>query len=670
MPLASPRRSLCRRAFPAIIPALLIAALAIGCGVWGNPSKKAASAQQPACTGGAVFPFNPRPLVKMLPWPTDLLTVPDPTSRTGIRLSMGEHNPPLVDTILRNNKYLLDALNVADGFSTTSSGIYFPVYGDLNDKLLPTLAQSTDAGSPIQLITNSPGSADNGKRILFWSYWKRDIRHIEIRPVFPLEPKTQYVVVIPRDGLKDWGGDSICPASDFDYMKSPVQDFAKDFNGELEPARLQYQQIFEFLESDVVGITRSNVALAFSFTTGSVIDDMVDVETYLKARADAFPPYPKSMTLDPPPGGQPAVDLVVDGYFDSPNFRGPDNTFNIDPVTHRPTPILPDEEIEFLMTIPKEGQYKQPFPVILFSHGVNASKEGLYGISEQMGELGCAVISIDDVLHGSRAKPGSGMNGLEFFDPFKPVVLRDNVRQSVADNLQLMEVVRRLKDLDVYPYDPETGISGDGIPDLDTDHILFWGHSLGALLSTLWLAVSPDIQAGVQVCGGGGYTDIVEYNTRVKDVINIINLFTPFEFPESLEVFLELANVVIEPANGYNFILHVTQDPLPIAGFAKDTLLLEDIGDDTVANETTEALARYGGFPQVRPVVYPANGLDVVDTPIEGYGFRQFNIADHNFYWKDTAYGEQARTMVNVFIRTKLETGSGRIVDPTDSSQW
>jgi len=651
-----------------LVLGLIVALAAVaGCDSWGDATPSA-DQEECGCQGSVTLPFNPRPLINLIPWPNDLLTTPDPLSRTGLRLNFMGKNPPLVEEILEKTPFMRIPASALDGFAPTGD-IVFAVEGDLNHETLPGLGQSGTPVSPIQVIADSPGTPEHGERHPFFSEWLHEEKHVRLMPMVPLAPKTHYVVAIVG-GLTDWEGGPVCPSEDFQYMKSREMDPDRAFFRELEPARLHYQEIFAFLESEAIGIPREQVILAFDFTTCSVADDLVYIQDYLSFRAEFLPPVPKTLEIEEAPGGQPSVAFRIKGTFDSPNFQGIDGSFHRNPDTDLPEPLLPDAELEFVMTMPTEGEYEQPFPVAVYLHGANNRKEGMYAMTDHMAEQGFATAGIDFVLHGSRARGEIIYSSLDFFFPANPLKMRDNIRQSIADVLQFVLFLRNLESLDVYPWNPDTGEAGDGIADLDVEHIISSGHSMGAMFSPLLLAVSPHVEAGVLVAGGGGYTDVALNTSLVQELISVINIVGEFEINLTVKMIVEIAKLYLDCADPCNYIGLVTEDPHPFVGETKDLLLMDGIGDPIMPNVSTDKLAFHGSLPLVEPYVYRAAGLEVVPTPVERFALRQFDAADHEFYFGgDPIVKEQARTMVAVFLRTKVETGTGLIVDPEDPSE-
>src|SRR5262249_48900476 len=81
----------------------------------------------------------------------------------------------------------------------------------------------------------------------------------------------------------------------------------------------------------------------------------------------------------------------------------------------------------------------------------------------------------------------------------RPSILlsRDGLRQTVADLMQLVRVIEVGMDL-----------NGDRIRDLDPSRISYLGGSLGGIYGTVFLAVEPDVHAGVPVVPGGSYVEL------------------------------------------------------------------------------------------------------------------------------------------------------------------
>jgi Calx-beta domain len=95
--------------------------------------------------------------------------------------------------------------------------------------------------------------------------------------------------------------------------------------------------------------------------------------------------------------------------------------------------------------------------------------------------------SVDQLGNGDF---GGGFGGRISLNPM--ISIRDSHRQTAADWMQLVRVI-------------QTGIDveEDGVPDLDPSRIYYFGNSLGGLMGPLFMAVEPDVHAGVLNAFGG-----------------------------------------------------------------------------------------------------------------------------------------------------------------------
>ena len=646
---------------------LLVLFLGVSCRGWGGSSAGTSpTSDEDVCTGSTVMAFDPRPSVRFLPWPTDLLTVADAGSHTGKRVHVEPPYPPIVSDVLKGVEFVRDSLGATDGFSTTER-IFAPVGGDLATESLPDLASSSDPASSVQVIVTDETSPHYGERATCFVRFRSELKHLVIEPMLPLDEATRYTVVVTADA-RGTDGAPVCSSEEFRYLKRTEPDPTIKYYDDLEPVREAYQAVFERLEALPSPIPRQRAAVAFEFTTADATTDMVRVSQYILDRAGLFPPEAVDFAVNAPGDGN--LNAVVTGTFPSPNFRDDDGVFLYDPTWQTPYSIH-DELLEFLLLLPepRDGAAAQPFPVVLCLHGINSSKEMCYGLSDQLRRRGFALIAIDFVDHGSRGADEGSQDGFKFIDFTHPLVMRDNIRQTVADELQTVQFLKTLSDLDVYPYDADTGTAGDGIPDLDLSHIFLFGHSLGGILSPMLLALSPDLNAAVASPPAGAWTDIAMYSYYADVAESVLGVLIGLQgFPEPLRIMLDLAGIVLEPASNVNYIRHVTLDPLPIAGGAKDFLFQEAIGDQTLPNESTDILAFDGGFPLADPYVQPAAGLTVEPTPVAHFGMMQYAHGGHGFYWGG-ADRDLARLQAEVFWATYLHDGVGTIIDPNDPTQ-
>ncbi len=167
------------------------------------------------------------------------------------------------------------------------------------------------------------------------------------------------------------------------------------------------------------------------------------------------------------------------------------------------------------------------WPVMLFSHGITSTKETMLAFAGAMAEAGVAVVSIDHLLHGSRAAELSLTNGLvlpisasdvadtpvgpmagqatAYLNLASLLTARDNLRQSVLDFLAL-----RLSLNKAYNALPM-------VADLNPLDVSYAGHSMGGITGITFTAsantpvlppevsLNPyEIQASSFLAPGGG----------------------------------------------------------------------------------------------------------------------------------------------------------------------
>lgn len=119
----------------------------------------------------------------------------------------------------------------------------------------------------------------------------------------------------------------------------------------------------------------------------------------------------------------------------------------------------------------------------------------------------------------------SDVNGDGLLDPAQAFFdsdffrMRDNVRQCVVDQMQMVRILRNLghdQNADGLLGREEGDFDGDGVLDLGGPWVpvTYMGVSLGAILGSILLGVDPAVETAVLNVGGGGFADII-YRTEV-----------------------------------------------------------------------------------------------------------------------------------------------------------
>jgi hypothetical protein len=196
--------------------------------------------------------------------------------------------------------------------------------------------------------------------------------------------------------------------------------------------------------------------------------------------------------------------------------------------------------------------------------------------------------------------------GCEILTPL-PIGLRDCIRQTVVDLMQLVRVIQSGLDVD-----------GDGTADLDPTHIYYAGQSFGSIYGTVFNAVEPGVRAAALNVGGGSVLDIVRWSpgfstTAVailtSQVPPLLPPGTPFtdNFPfrdqpvsingpgnSETQYYLELIEWVDNSGDPIPFAPHLSRSTLP-GVTAKSVLFQIARGDMTVPNPASSDLILAAG---------------------------------------------------------------------------
>jgi dienelactone hydrolase len=348
-------------------------------------------------------------------------------------------------------------------------------------------------------------------------------------------------------------------------------------------------------------VPRSAVALAISFPTQTIEDGLLAVRDRLDQRAAAGTLH--AILTDPDPSddlvigvfqrgapefadffaANPDVATVVHGLLPSPDFRGDGGRFDAGKLSGA-TPAA-DNLIDFYLTLPAPPG---PHRVVILQHGFAGDNSFGLTVANELAREGLAGIAISAVSHGRRGN---------FFDLLSstPLQVRDIFRQTNADQMAVVRVVQTGIDAD-----------GDGASDLDPQGIEYLGVSLGGILGAVFIAAEPSIQAAVLNVAGGrvaflgnnpGTRQIYSqyYATQAQLDIN-----SP-EFEVFRQRLLALGQQALDPADPLNYARRWHSEPF--AGYLpRRVLMQEGIGDQLVANDSTEALAAAGGLSADQPL--------------------------------------------------------------------
>lgn len=433
--------------------------------------------------------------------------------------------------------------------------------------------------------------------------YERETDTLIVRPLLPLREKHEYAVVLTNRLL---GQDGRPVRSPFDGIYHPMQARAA-----ARVQRVLGDGAHANYYGDLAGHGLDGVAFLWSFTTAPRAEDLRLLRDGLYGRGPFWKlasQYPPKATLFPAVGPARGVsaddaacvkrrDLPFAVRTDDPEFRdgveqimrllfsygdGPvaairksldatshvaigdyaspylmgdpkarkkDDRFHLDFRTGE-GPVTPDRP-QFWASVPKPSAgHAQPFPVVLWAHGVgsNGVEALLYG--GDFARNGIATVTVNMPLHGlpditlARVFVGGQLGKLclsplvdgvlknraldlngdgdqdvaHWWFTLHAATVRDNLRQAAVDYMQFARVLRTFDGTTMsgqdYDGDGQEDLAGDfdgnGVPDFGGPNVPLYlgGGSNGGLMSQILGGVGHEFEASVSVSGGGGLTDV------------------------------------------------------------------------------------------------------------------------------------------------------------------
>jgi hypothetical protein len=266
------------------------------------------------------------------------------------------------------------------------------------------------------------------------------------------------------------------------------------------------------------------------------------------------------------------VDHFVIGSFESPYFMGdpkhedPDGRFSLDFKTGQGR--VNRDTVQFWISVPKARPDRhQPFPTTVWAHGTTLHADEIIIRAGYWAKQGLAMMGINMPGHGLHLDRGlesvaEAFLGATCLTPWVKAIgtgrqqdlngdgvpdsggllwsahifhSRDNIRQSVVDEMQATRVLRAFGSYDSkqdYNADGTTDragdFDGDGVPDLGGPDVTITtsGDSFGGVLAMVHGAVDPNVTATAPISGGAGLTDVATRSALVPDSV-LEQVFSP-----------------------------------------------------------------------------------------------------------------------------------------------
>jgi hypothetical protein len=187
--------------------------------------------------------------------------------------------------------------------------------------------------------------------------------------------------------------------------------------------------------------------------------------------------------------------------------------------------------------------------------------------------------------------------------------LTDMLVQGPVNTRVLLELVKSGEILS----DPVfQGASGQ--PLADPSRVVYHGISLGGIQGGVFAAQRPGIDGAVLHVGGSMWSTMLERSANWTEFEILMNISVPN--PVDRQMFYAVSQLWWDTVDPIAYVPELSET---------DFLLQEAIGDEQVANLTTEALARSVGLPLLQPGVTSPWGLEGSAGPLAGRALVQFD---------------------------------------------
>lgn len=429
----------------------------------------------------------------ILPYPSDLYTVPDPASATGrtalipataLRPEVRAELPPTLtpETVFSGSS----------GFSAATT-VLFELDQAPDLQTLP--ADGGDAVVALDLETGERMPV----RVLLNEY-ARSRKVTAPKQVVEIYPRSRwqfggrYVVGLTRQ-LKPLAGGEFTPSAGF---AAALQADDSELSRAYAPALAALAQ---------AGVSPAELISATFFTVRSEAEVTGPLRRIAAAVYAADHPV-RNLKINYLLTGH--VAAIVRGEVLLSHYRGDDRR-----VDYRKT--AGDEYwTGFRLTIPRAAK-RGPVPVAIYGHGLGILKESDLVVSLVNAIEGVATVSIDQPNHGVRMARDGGYALTQLGVQHVPLQV-GMTGQSPIDFIALLKAVKTsLAGIDVLPkklFSPlagelQPGRNGDGIADLDVNNVFYEGTSLGGVLGTTFVALAPELKGAFLQVPGVGITSIL-----------------------------------------------------------------------------------------------------------------------------------------------------------------
>ncbi len=613
----------------------LCAALLLGCGGSGS-SGNAGTARGPGSSGSNTTapggntggsPPAPSPAPAPQPIPPAAPLIPTPVAGTALAMEFSAVTDfyarpfPCESRRRANGKIDLDYFpgqgiffvdgmlsairNDALGFGLSST-IYFRSDAAIDPASLPDLPGSLSSGATVFLLGVDPQSPDYLQRAPVEVEFHADAgpfgdaNLLSLLPLQgrPLRPERLYAAVVMRS-VRDAAGDSLGVSLPLAQVVARVQPA-----GMSAAAWNEYEQAVDGLQA--YGVALSEVAGLAVFRTGKPRRELETVKQHALNRGLPQPLSTPAHVEDHPGYCLYKTTINLPSYQGGvPPYLGGGGAWQLDANRQ---PILHHEETaELFFSIPHQAMPATGFPAVVlvrtgFGDAVPLTDRGVHAVShgsappgtgpaQEFAQAGFMGVQLDGPHGGLRNITGLDEQ-LLIFNFSNPVAMRDNLRQAALELILLAEV---LPTLSIPASCPNLSVSGGGPVVVDAARLALFGHSMGATIAPLALALQPRYKAAILSGAGGSWIENIMHKQSplpIKPMAELMLGYNGLRQVYTHDPALCLLQWAGEPADPPVYGRYITDEPL--LGDPRHVLMLQGIIDTyimpSIANATSLSL--------------------------------------------------------------------------------
>ncbi len=557
------------------------------------------------------------PTLCLLPWPSSVFLVDDPSTATGRRVAIPAEAMPLANDGTRPSAAPFSG---QDGFSpATSIVVSFPGHIDaalLADETRPE--QTLSAGATTVIVDASTGiRVAHFAELDGWEGADPDRNALYLRPVARLRPRTRYVVGIRA--LRHEDGSPVPPSAYF----AALRDGTALPGADLDARREDMEAVLTTLEG--AGVARGELIAAWSFETGSDEAITRDLLTMRDRALDVLGSDGLGCTVtrvedasagDPLPSG---LARRFEGTFTMPSFLVGASEDVASSHVVRDGDGLPlvqgNVEVPFVAIVPESVRARvaaggAPGRLVIYGHGILGDRFEVDSawMTRTASQLGLVIVAAD-WWGMSRADLGRLVATLGAgFDDFGTT--HERLRQGITNVLGLVRSFRgRCADLAPLAIDVASGGTARAY---DASRPTYYGNSMGAILGGALAGVTTDVDHFALGVGGGSWTFLV---TR-SDAWRTFGSLLGNSFDDALvrDLLIVMTAPFWDPIDAISFAPHLLQDPLA-GSQAQHVMMQIGIGDVAVSNAASYLEARTAGIPMIVPSVSSPYGVTTTSAP-------------------------------------------------------